>query len=191
MSELPLGDARLLVKQPVEGRLTYVPEATDRVVELCSRQPFLIQSLCNRIFERTALSDERTVTVGAVDAAATEMVQDNEHFRTLWGYAGTERKRFVLSLCQRLKEGPDPITLSLLEAKLEECGIALPHSERLGDDLEYLRELELIELEETTRGPAYTLAVPLMADWIRRNIDFEDQRQQVVREIEEKVTTEE
>ena len=191
VSELPLGDARLLVKQPVEGRLTYVPEATDRVVELCSRQPFLIQSLCNRIFERTALSDERTVTVGAVDAAATEMVQDNEHFRTLWGYAGTERKRFVLSLCQRLKEGPDPITLSLLEAKLEECGIALPHSERLGDDLEYLRELELIELEETTRGPAYTLAVPLMADWIRRNIDFEDQRQQVVREIEEKVTTEE
>ena len=145
VSELPLEDARLLVKQPVERRLTYVPEAMDRVVELCSRQPFLIQSLCNRIFERTALSHERTVTVGAVDAAATEMVQDNEHFRTLWGYAGTERKRFVLSLCQRLKGGPDPITLRLLETKLEEYGIPLPHYSRLGDDLEYLRELELVE----------------------------------------------
>ena len=126
MSELPPEYARLLVTRPVEGRLTYVPEARDRVVELCARQPFLIQSLCNRIFERTALSDERTVTVGGVNTAAHEMVKDNEHFRTLWGYAGTERRRFVLALCQQLEGDPDPITLSLLETKLEECGIALP-----------------------------------------------------------------
>lgn len=185
VSELPLGDARLLVTQPVEGRLTYVPEARDRVVELGARHPFLIQSLCNRIFERTALSDERTVTVGAVNTAAQEMVKDNEHFRTLWGYAETERKRFVLVLCQQLEGEPDPITLSLLETKFEECGIALPHGDRLGDDLEFLRELELLELQETARGSAYMLAVPLMADWIRRNIDFEDQRQQAVRESEE------
>ena len=185
VSELPLGDARLLVTQPVEGRLTYVPEARDRVVELGARHPFLIQSLCNRIFERTALSDERTVTVGAVNTAAQEMVKDNEHFRTLWGYAGTERKRFVLALCQQLEGEPDPITLSLLETKFEECGIALPQGDRLGDDLEFLRELELLELQETARGSAYMLAVPLMAAWIRRNIDFEDQRQQAVRESEE------
>ena len=191
VGDLTLEDARLLVTQPVEGRLTYVPQATDRVVELCSRQPFLIQSLCNRIFETAAFSDERTVTVGAVDAAAKEMVQDNEHFRTLWDYAGTERKRLLLSLCQLLKDEPDPITLSLLETKLEENSIALSQRDRLGDDLEYLRELELVELEETTRGSAYALAVPLMADWIRRNIDFEDQRQKTVRESEEMVTSEE
>ena len=185
VSELPLGDARLLVTRPVEGRLTYVPEARDRVVELGARHPFLIQSLCNRIFECAALSDERTVTVGAVNTAAQEMVKDNEHFRTLWGYAETERRRFVLALCQQLEGEPDPITLSLLETKFEECGIALPHGDRLGDDLDFLRELELLELQETARGSAYILAVPLMADWIRRNIDFEDQRQQTVRESEE------
>ena len=185
VSELPLEDARLLVTQPVEGRLTYVHEARDRVVELGARHPFLIQSLCNRIFERIALSDERTVTVGAVNTAAQEMVKDNEHFRTLWGYAGTERRRFVLALCQQLEGEPDPITLSLLETRFEECGIALPHGDRLGDDLDFLRELELLELQETARGSAYVLAVPLMADWIRCNIDFEDQRQQAVRESEE------
>ena len=185
VSELPLEDARLLVTRPVEGRLTYVPEARDRVVELGARHPFLIQSLCNRIFECAALSDERTVTVGAVNTAAQEMVKDNEHFRTLWGYAETERRRFVLALCQQLEGEPDPITLSLLETKFEECGIALPHGDRLGDDLDFLRELELLELQETARGSAYILSVPLMADWIRRNIDFEDQRQQTVRESEE------
>ena len=182
---LPLEDARLLVTQPVMERFTYVPEARDRVVELCSQQPFLIQSLCNRIFDHAARSGERTVTVGAVNTTAQEMVKDNEHFRTLWGYAGTERRRFILALCQQLEGEPDPITLSLLETKFEECGIALPHGDRLGDDLDFLRELELLELQETARDSAYVLAVPLMADWIRCNIDFEDQRQQAVRESEE------
>ena len=32
---------------------------------------------------------------------------------------------------------------------------------------------------------AYTLAVPLMADWIQHNIDFEGQRQQAAQESEE------
>ena len=185
VSELPLEDARLLVTRPVDGRLMYVPEATDHVVKLCARQPFMIQSLCNRIFERAALSDERTVTVGAVDIAAREMVKDNEHFHTLWGYAETERRRFVLALCQQLNGAPDPVTLSLLETKFEEYGVALPHGDRLGLDLEFLRELELLQLHGTTRGSAYVLAVPLMADWIRSNIDFEDLRQKAVHEGEE------
>ena len=181
VSELPLEDARLLVTRPVEGRLAYLPEARDRVVELCSRQPFLIQSLCNRIFEYAAHSG-RTVKEGAVNTAAQEMVEDNEHFRTLWDYAGTERRRFVLALCQQLEEGPDPITLSLLDTKLEEYDIALTPKDRLGDDLEFLRELELLKLQDTARGSAYALAIPLMANWIRQNIDFENQRQQAAQE---------
>ncbi|MCY3968488.1 MAG: N-6 DNA methylase [Acidobacteria bacterium] len=185
VGELPLEDARLLVTRPVEGRLAYVPEATDRVVQLCARQPFLIQSLSNRVFESAAVSNRRTVTVAAVDAAAKEMVVDNEHFRTLWDYAGTERRRFVMSLCQQLDVGPDPITLGLLETKLEEHGIVLPRSDRFGRDLEFLRELELLELRGTTRGSAYALAIPLMAWWIGRNVDSEDQRQKAVRESED------
>ena len=176
VSALPGEDARLLVTQPVERRLAYVPEAADRVAELCARHPFLIQSLANRIFENAALSNRRNITVTAVDAAAREMVQDNEHFRTLWDYAETDRRRFLLVLCQRLEEGPDPITFSLLDTKLEEHGIVLARSEPLGADLEFLRELELLELRSSARGSAYALAVPLMADWIRANIDFEDQR---------------
>ena len=184
VSEIPRDDARLLVTQPVEGRLSYVPEARNRVVELCSRQPFLIQRLCNGIFERAALSERRTVTVRDVNEAAQEMVEDNEHFHTLWDYAGTERRRFILKLCQHLEREPDPITLSLLETKLEESDVAAHRNDRLGVDLEFLRELELLELEGTTRGSAYVLAVPLMAGWIRRNIDFEAQRRKAVLEGE-------
>ncbi len=182
VSKIRLEDARLLVTRPVEGRLTYVPDARDRVVDLCSQQPFLIQSLCNRIFERAVHTEERTVTVGAAESCAEDMTKDNEHFRTLWGYARTERRRFILALCRKLEDGPDPITLSLLELKLEESGVAIPREESLGDDLEFLRELELLELRESPRGSAYVLAVPLMANWIGHNVDFEYQRRQAVRE---------
>lgn len=185
VSEIPREDARLLVTRPVEGRLTYVPDARDRVVELCSQQPFLIQSLCNRIFERAVLSEERTVTVGAAESCAEDMTRDNEHFRTLWDYAATERRRFILTLCRKLADGPDPITLSLLEMKLEESGVAIPRAESLGEDLEFLRELELLKLQDSPRGSAYVLAVPLMANWIGHNVDFEHQRRQAVRDSED------
>ena len=185
VSELRRRDARLLVTQPVEGRLSYVPEARDHVVDLCARHPFLIQSLCNRIFDRAAESGRRLVTVGDANRAAMDMVRDNEHFRTLWDYAETERKRLILASCMRLQEGPDPVTLGLLEAKLEESGVIVPRSHRLGDDLEFLRELELVRLDNRTRESAYALAVPLMGMWIKSSIDFEDQRRRAVRESEE------
>ena len=185
VSELREGDARLLVTRPVEGRLSYVPEARDRVVDLCARHPFLIQSLCNRIFDRAAESGRRLVTVGGANRAAMEMVRDNEHFRTLWDYAETERKRLILAWCQRLQEGPDPVTLSLLETKLEESGVIVPRGHRLGDDLEFLRELELVKLDNRTSESTYALAVPLMGMWIKSSIDFEDQRRRAVREGEE------
>ena len=189
VSEIPKEDARLLITRPVDGRLTYVPDATNLAIELCARHPFLIQSLCARIFDWAARTNERTVTKGAVETAVQEMVRDNEHFDTLWNYAQTERRRFLLALCRKLKGGPDPITLSLLETKVEEYGIAVPHGDSLGEDLESLRELELIELQDTMRASTYKFAVPLMEDWIGRNIDFEHQRQKAVQENEELDTT--
>lgn len=184
VSALPLEAARLLVTRPVDGRLVYVPEARDRVVELCARQPFLIQSLCNRLFESAARSRRRTVTVDDVEAGAGVMTEDNEHFRTLWGYAGSERRRFLLALCAALGDRT-PATLNLLERRLGGYGVHLHRGERLGDDLEFLRELELLELQGTRGESAYRLAIPLMAAWMERNVDFEDQRRKAVEEFEE------
>lgn len=162
ISALPLEAARLLVTRPVEGRLVYVDEARDRLAELCACHPFLMQSLCNRVFEDAVRNRIRTITVSIVEAAAQEMVQDNEHFRTLWGYAGTERRRVLLALIGRLAVGPDPVTFGLLETKLEELGIPIPPGERLGDDIEFLRELELLDLDPQTTVTAYRIAVPLL-----------------------------
>lgn len=187
ISALPLEAARALVTEPVEGRLLYLPEARDRIVELCARQPFLIQSLCNRVFEYAARSGDRTITPSHLETAVNEMVEDNEHFQTLWGYAATERRRMILALCEQLAEGDDPVNLALLEVKFEEAGILVPRRSGLGSDLEFLRELELIELDPSDRRGSYAPTIPLMAEWIRRNVDFSDLKRKAMKEAEEEL----
>jgi type I restriction enzyme M protein len=174
ISALPLEDAQRLVTEPVVDRLSYLPAARDRLVDLCAQQPFLVQSLCNRVFERAAEAKERTITLASVNEAATEMVRENEHFRTLWHYAQTHRRRLLLALCERLADGPDPVNLELFSTRLEAVGVHVDLDSQIGDDLEYLRELELIELDKSYRGGTYRIAVPLFGMWIRTSIDFDD-----------------
>lgn len=185
ISALPLEDAQRLVTEPVGDRLSYLPAARDRLVELCARQPFLVQSLCNRVYEKAAEAKERTVTLAAVNEAAVEMVRENEHFRTLWDYAQTHRRRLLLALSERLADGPDAVNLALLSTQLEAAGVRVDRESSIGDDLEYLRELELIEFDKAYRGGTYRIAVPLLGMWIRTSIDFESAKTRAREEAEE------
>ena len=174
VSALSIDDARRLVTEPVEGRLAYLPQARDRLVELCARHPFLVQSLCNRVFEQAAATGASTVTVDAVQEAATEMVRDNEHFRTLWDYIDSARRGLLLALCDRLKDEPDAVNLDLFKEELRKREVPIRRVRDLADDLTELRELELLDFDESYRGGTYRLAVPLMAQWLRMNVDFDD-----------------
>ncbi|MCY4669015.1 MAG: hypothetical protein OXC29_13650, partial [Rhodococcus sp.] len=106
--------------------------------------------------------------------AATALVRDNEHFRTLWGYAGNERRRLLLALCDELAQEPDPVNFDLLELKLDKLGVPIRSGRVLSDDLVALRELELIKYADSPRGDNYRLAVPLMAKWLQHNVDLKD-----------------
>ena len=173
VSALPAEDAKLLVTEPVAGKLRYLPHACARLVELCARQPFLIQSLCSRVFDGAASGGDRTITTDVVERAAEEMVRDNEHFQTLWDYAKTERRRLLLMLCDRMAGGSDAVTLGLLEMSLQDQGVPVRGVKELADDLSELRELELLDFDDTDRGGAYRLSVPLMSKWFRQK-DFDE-----------------
>ena len=173
ISKLPIDGAKLLVTKPVKGKLRYLPQACDRLVELCACHPFLIQSLCSRVFDRAVTGSGRTITRDIVEQAATDMVRDSEHLRTLWDYAGTERRRLMLALCDRLADRPDAVNLRLLEVMLHENGVPTHRTQELADDVEELLELELLDLGDSSRGVTYRLLVPLMAMWIRTNVDFD------------------
>jgi len=171
VTSLPLEAAKKLVTEPVKGRLTYSREAVERCMLLTNCQPFLLQSLCNRIFDMAAQLKNHSVTLDFVEQGADLLSEDNSHFSDLWSYARSDRRRFVLGLIHKETTGPDPLRFGVLLELLSNNGIEVS-DETLISDLEFLRELELIELEGKAGSGHYTLSIPLMGRWIDRQHDF-------------------
>jgi type I restriction enzyme M protein len=163
--------ARLLINEPVKGRLTYSGEATNRAIYLTAGQPYLLQCLCNRVFDMASQLKTGSVTLDLVDRASDSLVKDNEHFASLWDYASTDRRRFILALCQKDSAGPDPLRFGVVQERLISYGIEISDT-TLISDLEFLRELELVELIKDAAGGYYALSIPLMGTWIERQQDF-------------------
>ncbi|MFY9222759.1 MAG: N-6 DNA methylase, partial [Blastocatellia bacterium] len=184
LEPLEFEEAQLLVTKPVDNLLLYTNEARDKVVELCARQPFLIQTLCNSIFEYCVENHQIQVTTKIVDSVANELTKDNEHFRTLWDYAGTERRHFILLLIYELHKQSDIVTIDLIEIKLKESRVIIPSGERIGDDIDFLYELELLEKQKFGESTNYCIAIPLMSMWIEKNIDRADIRKRAIDEGE-------
>jgi type I restriction enzyme M protein len=176
VTALDLQSARSVVTEPVRGKLTYSPEAIERVVELTARQPYLMQCLCNKVFDYAVQTKSRSITVGIVNDAANNLVRDNEHFASLWDYAGAgptlgrRRRQLVLLLCaQNAKQGTH-VNFGTLQEQLAQLGVDVD-DEALDADLAYLRELELVDFSGATGDGRYHMTIPLMADWIEQQQD--------------------
>lgn len=174
-------EALRLVSEPVAGRLVYPPAVVDRIVDLCACQPFLIQQLCSQVFDRCAKVHQVSVSQELVEEAANELVSGLEHFEAFWDFSGSERARFILCVVHRLCQVADGalVTLPMIEDELTRAKVRIKRDELVGDEIKKLIELELIRMEKDGQ---YRLAVPLLALWISRNKDFEDQRERAERE---------
>lgn len=178
---LTASEVHELVTHPVAGRLEFNDPAIEQIAELTARQPFLVQSLCARIFELAKHHGWRRIRNEEVLEGVARMARDNEHFQALWGYAETERRRYLLCLCNRLGGGTERVNGDLLAEHLAEAGIVVP-VESVDEDLRALVEIELVALANTSLGPHYEIAVPLMRRWMDVNVDAEAQRRRAQRE---------
>jgi type I restriction enzyme M protein len=173
--------ARELITEPVEGRLNYTNEAVDFVIHLTARQPFLIQYLCNRIFELATHEKSRSISRNLVEEAARLFVRDNEHFASLWDYAETYRRRLIVAICHKFSVGPDPVTFGFLQEQLANEHIEVTDAE-LDQDLKFLQELELIDFKGADSGGVYQLTVPLMGQWLDQQQDYQALRSNAILE---------
>jgi type I restriction enzyme M protein len=171
VSALDTESARALVTKPVEDRLVFTPQARDLVIELCGRHPYLIQVLCERIFDDCSKTGAHTVTPSIVDVAAEKMIEDNEHFQTLWDYIGTARRRYITCLINRLSKEPDRVTEELILERMESKGFVRGDLIDVDGDLNELRELEVLTMQEHELGSSYALQIPLFSHWITKHID--------------------
>lgn len=163
--------ARQVVTEPVRGRLTYAPDAVTRIGILTARQPFLIQCVCNRIFDFAADTRTRSITVGVVNRTSADLVQESEHFASLWDCARTDRCKLLLMLCAQVTSAMGSASFVELAERLIQEGVEAD-DDALAADLASLRELELIDFVGDHGAGTYRLTVPLMADWIARQRDF-------------------
>lgn len=162
--------ARRLVSDPVQGRLEYSSTARERIVDLCGGQPFLIQQLCNIIFVNAAQSGKAVVDPADIEQSLGRFLE-NEHFRTVWNNTGVPTQQLLLALCAGIDGKPDPTTVDFLAYRLEDQGIHPSVTSVILDHLEYLTELDLLELTRGSGLPVYRLTVPALAQWIRGNVD--------------------
>ncbi|WP_133303075.1 N-6 DNA methylase [Cupriavidus lacunae] len=176
VTALDVDSARRIVTEPVRDLLVFSDEAVDRVIETTARQPYLIQCLCNRIFDFASQTKTRSITLSVVEHAAAVLVRDNEHFATLWDFAargpamGGCRRQFILSLCALNFKRGNSISFGTLREQLVQVGVEADDA-ALDVDLAYLRELDLIELSGEIFDGHYRLAIPLMAQWIEQQHD--------------------
>lgn len=171
VSALQQKDASKLITEPVKGLLTYSKDAISTAYELTAGQPYLLQCLCNRIFDYSAQQNIRSITVDVVEHASDLLVEDNEHFASLWGYAGSDRCRYILALCQHNNAIGELLHLGVIQELLSIKGIEV-NEEMLIKDLEHLRELEMVTFHESSLGGHYTLGIPLMGIWIDKQKDY-------------------
>ena len=172
VTALDADDARRIVTEPLKGKLTYSPEATERVIEVTARQPYLLQCLCNRIFDFATQTKTRSITLSVVEQACASLVKDNEHFASLWDYAGSARRRLILMLCAERVSRADLVSFGELQELLSQRGVEVSN-ELLDADLDALRELELVDLVGKIGDGHYQLTIPLMGAWIEQQQDYE------------------
>ena len=187
VSALDIKAAQELVTRPVTGRLVIPPSIRDEIVSTCARQPYLIQYLCDRLFEDCAMNDARTITNTMVEAAASKIVEGQEgfeHFIKMWEFIGANRRRYLTCLIDELSFSPDPVTFDLITEKLTQRGDLYQSQTAIGDDIEFLRELEIIALKEEGGQKVYSLEVPLFAQWRRSQKDPSDYLKRALEEVD-------
>tara|TARA_Y100001960_G_scaffold41628_1_gene40745 strand:+ start:1223 stop:6427 length:5205 start_codon:yes stop_codon:yes gene_type:complete len=184
VSALEHDDAIKLITEPVQGRLIFTNDAVEKICFLTASQPYLTQCLCTRIFDLAARENNTSITVDVVNNAATLLIENNEHFASLWDYVRRDRRRFLLALFQKESKNPDLLRLGIIQEKLLSLNIKV-RDEVLSEDLEYLQELELIKLIGKGQDGQYELQVPLMGNWIDSHQDFEALKSKAINDMED------
>jgi type I restriction enzyme M protein len=175
--------SRDLIQRPVEGRLRYTPEAVDKICNLTSGQPYLIQCLCNALYDAAVVHKVSTVQLRDVDQAARALIESNEHFSSLWDYVGTFRRRFLLMLIQECAQEEVEARLGVLQERFSEYRLDVEDLS-IADDLKELMELELVSRRGDSHNAVYGLTIPLMGMWMERQKDFDDVLTHAREEIE-------
>jgi photosystem II stability/assembly factor-like uncharacterized protein len=94
-------EAVKLVVQPVQGILTYDPEAIERILSLTSGHPYCVQLLCHSLFAYCQRVNTSTATLTDLEAILPELIERaGADFQFLWDNSTPEEKFVLAALAQ-------------------------------------------------------------------------------------------
>lgn len=179
VSALDKASAEKVVVEPVKEYIAYSGEAVELILGLTARQPYLIQKICNRIFDYAVRNAAHSIKTYDVNLITDELIVADEHFASLWDYArlgpanGGYRRQALLCVLSSNFDNKPLCTFGMLQEYLVQSGVDVK-DEELEADIAYLRELELVNFfGEDGTGGYYAIEVPLMAKWITYHQDSE------------------
>lgn len=82
-------NASKVVTEPVRDRLIFAPDAVDKALQLTAMHPYLLQCLCNKVFDFSIETRSKNITASFIDSCAKELARDNEHIALGQSVAGT------------------------------------------------------------------------------------------------------
>jgi type I restriction enzyme M protein len=175
---------RDLITKPVQGYLTYAPEAVDAIAHLTAGQPRIIQTLCSRLFDLcTQVDNSRLITLAMVEQVAEEKARDYEHFKVVWSAIQSPVDQFVaLTINGMERAGGGRVTFSLLQDELAEQGLSISQK-KLDVTLDNLRDLEVIGERITDSTKHYFIEIPLLSRWLLQNQDHDRLREDAQNEL--------
>ncbi len=155
-------EAVSLIVQPVQGILTYEPEAVERILSLTSGHPYYVQLLCHSLFAYCQRVNTGAVTLTDVEAVLPEVVERaRADFQFLWDHSTPEEKFVLAALAQAGGEKGQAVAKKELLATLRRRRTPIS-ARQVAKALVSLSLREVINLQAP-----YTFNVDVFRLWLR------------------------
>ena len=155
-------EAVKLVVQPVQGILTYDPEAVERILSLTSGHPYYVQLLCHSLFAYCQRVNTSAVTLTDVEAILPEVAERaGSDFQILWDNSTPEEKFVLAALAQAGGEKGQAIAKEELLTTLKRRKAPIS-TRQVAKALVNLSSREIVNFQAP-----YTLNVDVFRLWLR------------------------
>jgi len=155
----PIDDARCPVK--------FTPESVKRIYEITLGYPYFIQYVCREVFDVWSQKAEAKEKLQPVPVADIMRKLDADFFAGRWARA-TDRQRDLLGVIARLKNCTSEFTV---QEVVEQSGQVLDRPFSSSHVNQMLASLSEAGLVYKNRWGKYSLAVPLLDQFIRRQLE--------------------
>jgi type I restriction enzyme M protein len=167
--------AEELVTKPLQSLVQFTPEAVAYIVDLAACQPYFIQMIAHTLVsDLQQKQDTSLITPARVEVIVPSAIEAaSEHLQYMMNHAKLPRQRAILAYIAKQQNADTPVTHQDLTNFLAIQEI-VSNASLLAQDLELLRENDLIAMVKGGPQSLYRIPIELLRYWIQDHIDLDD-----------------